>query len=523
MTNNKRPASELLSPESQDKSAKRQVINSPPGFAAMINLNKAQLLQSLSDTKLKEELGDISPEGLNIALTINKRMKDVLCKLVGSLEYMNDIQSTLMEEKSTLQKHIEGMETQLRELNRDSIKHRENSESLENYSRRSNLLIKGIPEGWNQNIEEVVRSFMADFFGLPYSFSIERTHRIGNFFRRRDGSIRSRPIVVKFSFFSDREKVWNQRRNLGGTRFSLDEDFAPDTRAIRRKLLPVLLEAKRRRLGRSIELVKDTLKIDSKIYTLDTLHNLPKEVRDGSRWTDNQVTFFGELCPASNFHPVNFKHNEMVVENSEKMLFYKKAKLFNDDFTARRIKKESDPRVIKNLSKNIQGVVEEDWNRQIKRLVTPILMDKFKQNKHSLDWLRSTGSRKLVEAAGPHDKVWGNGLFLSDDGNNIPSKWTGENLQGQMLMEVREKLCPECIFPDRVQQLLNMGHDDDDDDDMDDNDEEASVTDEITASQGFEVNSPQQTEPPTHLRDRSSSFSVQFDVPITSGTRSTST
>ena len=163
MTNNKRPASELLSPESQDKSAKRQVINSPPGFAAMINLNKAQLLQSLSDTKLKEELGDISPEGLNIALTINKRMKDVLSKLVSSLEYMNDIQSTLMEEKSTLQKHIEGMETQLRELNRDSIEHRENSESLENYSRRSNLLIKGIPEGWNQNIEEVVRSFMAEF------------------------------------------------------------------------------------------------------------------------------------------------------------------------------------------------------------------------------------------------------------------------------------------------------------------------------------------------------------------------
>ena len=224
------------------------------------------------------------------------------------------------------------------------------------------------------------------------------------------------------------------------------------------------------------------------------------------------MSFFGELCPASNFHSAKFTHNGMTVENSEKMLFYKKAKLFNDDLTANRIKNESDPRVIKTISKSIQGVDEEIWNGQIKKLVTPILLDKFRQNPHLLNWLKSTGNRTLVEAAGPHDKVWGNGLFLSDD---VRSKWTGENLQGQMLMDVREQLCPESIFPEGVQKLLQLGHDDDDGgEDMDD---ECSTPDEAPARQALQPSTSTETEVSSQ-RDMSSSFHVQYVAP----TRSTS-
>ena len=75
--------------------------------------------------------------------------------------------------------------------------------------------------------------------------------------------------------------------------------------------------------------------------------------------------------------------------------------------------------------------------------MTPILVDKFEQNDHLLDWLRSTGTRKLVEAAGPHDKVWGNGLRLSDSRVSIRSARTGTNLQGKILETVRRILYPE--------------------------------------------------------------------------------
>ena len=435
-------------------------------------------------------------------------MREVVGDLVGSLEYIESQQSALMEEKVQLQSQLAGMEAKLRDLNRDHIKYKAKSENLDNHSRRNNIIIKGIPEGWHQNIEEVVRSFLVDYFGVPYSVGIDGIRRLGRFFRRHDGSIRSRPIIVLFSLNADRENVWNLRRNLQGSRYSLDEDYAPETQAVRRKLFPVMAEAKRKKLGRKIELIKDTLHIDGFTYTIDTLHNLPKEVRDGSRWTESQVSFFGELCPASNFHPATFNHNGKEVENSEKMLFYKKAKLFNDEFTAKRIEKESDPRVIKNLSKSIQGVNEDQWTSQIKKLVTPILYDKFRQNPPLLKWLKLTGNRTLVEAAGPHDKVWGNGLFLSDDNNTNRSRWSGENLQGQMLMEVRAQLCPESIFPEPVQKLLKLGHDDDGNDDMDD---ETAV--DLPASQGFNMSTSPETSP---QRDRTSSFHVQFDAPSTS-------
>ena len=76
-------------------------------------------------------------------------------------------------------------------------------------------------------------------------------------------------------------------------------------------------------------------------------------------------------------------------------------------------------------------------------LVTPILYDKFDQNKELLAWLKSTGTRRLVEAAGPSDLVWGNGHKLASHLVHDTETWTGDNKQGQMLMMVRKMLCPE--------------------------------------------------------------------------------
>ena len=45
-----------------------------------------------------------------------------------------------------------------------------------------------------------------------------------------------------------------------------------------------------------------------------------------------------------------------------------------------------------------------------------------------------------MEAAGPHDPVWGNGLKLSDANVFVSSRWTGDNKQGKMLMAVRRHL-----------------------------------------------------------------------------------
>jgi len=444
----------------------------------MFKLNRAML--ELNDDDLKEALGDITPEGMKLAMILNNRQKDVFNDITKTLDYLDDMYSQVKTTQDTMNTQMQGMANEIRVLRQENSRLKTKSEDLENYSRRNNLIIKGIAEGQNQNIEELVRSFLFDFFG-GYGINIERMHRLGRFQRHSDGRIRARPIIVRFSFFADRQKVWNSRFNLEYTKYSLDEDFCPEVQAVRRKLLPVLLEAKRRH--KTVEMVKDTLWINGKSYTIDSLHSLPKEMRDGSRWSDDQVSFFGELCPASNFHPATFTHEGKTVENSEKMLFYKMAKLFKDDFMASKIEKESDPRVIKTLSKSIEGVNRDEWNSSIKRLVTPILIDKFSQNSKLLEWLKSTGNRRLVEAAGPHDKVWGNGLYLSADTGLNPANWPGQNLQGQMLMDVRDALCSDPV-PERVRHLLTkVGPSRIDDDD----DAVIPSSQPIAASQGFQI------------------------------------
>ena len=109
--------------------------------------------------------------------------------------------------------------------------------------------------------------------------------------------------------------------------------------------------------------------------------------------------------------------------------------------------KERDPRVIKNISKSIKNVDERVWKESIEELITPVLYDKFEQNPHLLEWLRSTERRELVEAAGPHDRVWGNGLNLNSSDVEDMFYWTGVNKQGSMLMKVRKLLCPE-LYPE---------------------------------------------------------------------------
>jgi len=61
---------------------------------------------------------------------------------------------------------------------------------------------------------------------------------------------------------------------------------------------------------------------------------------------------------------------------------------------------------------------------------------KFGKNTELGEYLKSTGNEVLVEAA-HYDPVWGIGLHESDPDAQDPAKWKGQNLLGQVLMEVR--------------------------------------------------------------------------------------
>ena len=73
------------------------------------------------------------------------------------------------------------------------------------------------------------------------------------------------------------------------------------------------------------------------------------------------------------------------------------------------------------------------------------LMAKFSQNEEMKQKLLETGDAYLVECAGS-DKVWACGIRLDDERRFDATNWTGDNILGFVLMEVRAVLrecCPE--------------------------------------------------------------------------------
>jgi hypothetical protein len=61
---------------------------------------------------------------------------------------------------------------------------------------------------------------------------------------------------------------------------------------------------------------------------------------------------------------------------------------------------------------------------------------KYLQNENLKKILLETEPYILVEV-NPRDKIWGIGMSETDEGIENPENWKGENLLGQVLMDVR--------------------------------------------------------------------------------------
>ena len=67
-------------------------------------------------------------------------------------------------------------------------------------------------------------------------------------------------------------------------------------------------------------------------------------------------------------------------------------------------------------------------------------MAKFSQVQTARQALLSTGRKVLGEAT--KDPIYGIGLNINDPAAEDPSKWTGDNLFGRVLTEIRSEISP---------------------------------------------------------------------------------
>jgi len=125
----------------------------------------------------------------------------------------------------------------------------------------------------------------------------------------------------------------------------------------------------------------------------------------------------------------------------EQYMTAKKALLFHDLDTYRKIMAQPDPTQCKFLGRSIAGFNTVDWYGCQEEIAYRANYAKFSQNLYLKETLLATGDAVLAQAC--RSPEWGIGLSRNDPRARDPEQWVGANLLGRVLMQVRDALRQE--------------------------------------------------------------------------------
>ena len=167
-----------------------------------------------------------------LSISINEQFADLrgtISTLACSVQGIQTAITSVREDIAAVKAHVEELERQQQTLQLDIDANHDNNEVLqsrvteieetiekqEQYSRRENILLHGLPEQANENYTTVRRT-VVDLLNSTVktkSWSdtdIVRAHRLG----RASRDDRPRPIIVRFTHFMDKLSVLKARQEL---------------------------------------------------------------------------------------------------------------------------------------------------------------------------------------------------------------------------------------------------------------------------------------------------------------------
>ena len=306
------------------------------------------------------------------------------------------------------------------------------------------MLFDGFPENPNEDLRAKVGNFIRESLKVSGDIQFSRIHRLGKPPHLLPYPVKKpRPIIARFHFFPDRERVWKASWSLKHPTYKVSEDFSETVLNNRRTLYPLFQAAKKDPTVKRCGLKADRLTIDGKVYSVHTIESIPKKLQwasKGERFIPqiNCTFFFGQQSILSNFHAAPFESDGLKFTCSEQFYLYHKCLFFNDDSTALAILRTHDPRKMKSLSCHIKNIDESKWRGQAKTTMEKACALKFSQNPNLKQKLLSTQG-ELVEA-NKHDKFFSCGLALADPNVLEKSLWLGENILGEILEKLRDGL-----------------------------------------------------------------------------------
>ena len=242
---------------------------------------------------------------------------------------------------------------------------------LEDYSRKPNLFIKGLPEsGPKENVFELVSEFLCNSLQVPNGdkIGISNAHRLGKPPHLNPSSVKkSRDIIVRFEKVTDRELVWRHRFQLKGSPIMLFKDFCPATQEKRKQLQPYFHAARKHPQVSRCYLDRDALVVNGSKYNVETIQSLPfglSETNQPQKLLKDipGVAFYGRESFLSNFHPSPIVDGGLTFQTVEHLYQYKKASYFNDTQTAKAILTANTPRQAKGLGYKIKDYDDALWS-----------------------------------------------------------------------------------------------------------------------------------------------------------------
>ena len=144
--------------------------------------------------------------------TVKKFANDVslhISELEGLAAVHKNVTDTLSKDRDRLQTRIKLLEYEI--------------EDQEQYSRRNCLLVHGVTEKPNEDVEkEVMEIFQEKLEAEVAQTDISRMHRLG---KKRTDEDKPRPIIVRFLSYRQRKHVFDRKKKLKGQRLLITENL----------------------------------------------------------------------------------------------------------------------------------------------------------------------------------------------------------------------------------------------------------------------------------------------------------
>lgn len=120
--------------------------------------------------------------------------------------------------------------------------HSDRADDLEQYTRRPNLRVYGIPEADGEDTDQQILRLCHDRLGVDLGLAaISRSHRVGKKITEPapDGRPRQRGIIVRFVSYRDRQLVYEAKKKLKGTGVVVKEDLTSRRLEVYRRAVEV--------------------------------------------------------------------------------------------------------------------------------------------------------------------------------------------------------------------------------------------------------------------------------------------